>query len=166
MPPNRGLVQIDTSEMLSIPLTHERFPFLYRGKKLTISQVQLFLQFKPVYPISVNSPSTPLADYGPSQLPLSLAPPSVTLTGSNGSLATSSGVLGVPCATIPFSPPAPIYGVAAGKLVPWTLTINSSDIQALNLPAILLLVPTGGGRPFLNPEGIDDLFFVCKYTAQ
>ena len=157
-----------TSQTMSIPLTNERFPFQYRGKKITVSQMQLFIQFKAVYPLSANSSSTPLADYGSSQLPVYLAPPSVTLTSANGSLATatSAGALGVPCvpcASVPFSSAA-IYGMAAGQLVPWTLTINSSDIKGL--AASLQIASTAGGGPFLNPEVIDDLFFVCQYSVQ
>jgi hypothetical protein len=156
-----------TSEVMSILLTNERFPFQYRGKKITVSQVQIFLQFKAVYPTLINSASTPLADYGSSSLPFWLAPASVTLTTSNGLLATSSGVLGVPCASVTFVTAAAIYAVASGKLVPWTLTINSSDIQtALGAAPNLIFTPAGGGGPFLNPEVIDDIFFVCQYAVR
>ena len=82
-------------------------------------------------------------------------------------LAASSGALSVPCASITFSPQAAIYVVASGQLVPWTLTINSSDIQtALSSAPNLEFTLTGGGGPFLNPEVIDDIFFVCQYAVQ
>jgi hypothetical protein len=152
------------SEVMAIPLTNERFPFQYRGKKITISQAQIFLQFKAVYPALINSASTPLADYGSSSLAFSLTPPSAT--ASNSSLATSLGVLGVPCASVTFPTAAAIYTVVSGKLVPWTLTINSSDIQStLSTVTNLIFTPAGGSGPFLNPEVIDDIFFVCQYAV-
>lgn len=153
-----------TNAVLAIPLSNERFPFQYRGKKITISQAQLFLQFKAVYPPSVNSSSTPLADYGSSTLPVWLAPPSVTLNSSNGSLAVGSGLLGIPCASIQFSSPQAIYAIAAGQLVPWSLTINCSDIKSL--AANLQVASSAGGGPFLNAVVIDDLFLVCQYSEQ
>src|SRR5204863_8596820 len=44
-------------------LTQERFPFLFRGRKLEIQKVELFLKFKDINDTSKYPKGTPLADY-------------------------------------------------------------------------------------------------------
>ena len=153
------------TQSMSMMLTNERFPFQYRGKKIAISQVSLFLKFKAVYPYSAQSTSTPLADYGSSQLPVTVTPPGGAAAPPPAILVSSPGVLGgVPSGSVAFSPAAPSSAVVNGKPGSWTLTIKPSDIQ--NLAAGLQRVSPAGGTTFLNSDVVDDLFFVCVYTAQ
>jgi hypothetical protein len=156
-------------QTMSFFLPNERFPFQYRGRKITISQVQLFLVFKAVYPASLSSGNTPLGDYGAGQpLPLVLNPPA-PYPAASGSPGTPNATLvstpaffnGAPYAQILFqSVPASLPSTAAPK--PWTLTVLESGIQGLS--ANLQVTPVGGGGPFLNPEVLNDLFFVCQYA--
>jgi hypothetical protein len=152
-----------TNQAMSIPLTNERFPFQYRGKKISVSQVQLFLQFKATYPLFAQSSSTPLQDYNSSSLPITLISPSPSAAGEasspNGTFVSNASLSGVPSALVSLSAPALLFAFATGRIQPWTLSINCSDIQ--NLPSGLWNASTG----FLNAEVIDDLFFVCQYSV-
>ena len=152
-----------TSQTMSLFLTNERFPFQWRGKKITISQVQLFLKFKVVYPPFVSSRSTPLADYDGSQLPVTLTPPSSGNSVTGNLLSTPSFFAGVPYASMSL-PAVPISAPAPGNPAPWTLTIQQSDVQGL--APNLQRTPAGAAGPFINPAVIDDLFFVCQYSVR
>jgi hypothetical protein len=150
------------NQSMSVLLTNERFPFQYRGKKISVSQVQLFLQFEATYPIFAQSSSTPLQDYDSSSLPIALIPPSPLVGGassSNGTFVSNPSLLGMPSALISLSAPALLFAFTSGRIQPWTLSINSSDIQ--NLPSMLWDPNTG----FLKAEIIDDLFLVCQYSV-
>src|ERR1035438_4436023 len=61
---------LGTSQTMSLFLTNERFPFQHRAKKISLSNVQLFLKFKAAHPPSTSSASSPNSDYGTNQLPV------------------------------------------------------------------------------------------------
>lgn len=150
------------SQVMYLPLTHDRFPFQYRGKEIKISQVELFLKFKPIYPPDGSSSSTPLQDYANGKaLPIGLTPSGKPQPAPLASM--SSFMNGVPYASIMLSAPAKIWIPTPGQPSSWTLTILQSDIQ--NLPSALKITPSGGGGPILNHDVIDDLFLVCHYSV-
>ena len=156
-----------TSQTMSISLTIERFPYIYRGKKIQISQVELFLKFKDIYDpkfkLDGNSP-TPLGAYsapGSGALTLSLAPPPPGTPGTRLTLKSDSAFLnGVPHAAVPQTlPPKPS---PIGQLRIWTLSADQADIQKI---AGSLQSVGSTGVQHLNPDVIDDIFFVCHYSA-
>ena len=58
-------------------LTPGRFPYLFRGKAISINRVELFLNFKDIHDTQIYShDGTPLGDYAAAKpLKLSLTPP-------------------------------------------------------------------------------------------
>jgi len=152
---------IATSQIMVLPLTSERFPFQYRGKKIKISQVQLFLKLKLLYPPAVSSQSTPLVDY------IASPPLPITLTPGNSPAATlvsaSTYLDGMPYASIVLTSSAPLWVPVPSQASSWTLTVQQSDVKSL--AAGLQYSPASGGGPFLNAAAIDDLLFVCQYSA-
>jgi hypothetical protein len=65
-------------QTLVINLTQDRFPFRYRGKKIQIYQLDMFLKFRDIYdPVQFTANGTPLGDYaGGGALRLNVTPPS------------------------------------------------------------------------------------------
>ncbi len=156
-----------TSQSMSIALTIERFPYIYRGKNIQISQVELFLKFKDIYDpkfkLDGNSP-TPLGAYsapGSGALTLSLAPPPPGTPGTRLTLKSDSAFLnGVPHAAVPQTlPPKPS---PIGQFGMWTLSADQADMQKI---AGSLQSVGSTGVQHLNPDIIDDIFFVCHYSA-
>lgn len=146
------------TQVMSLALTSERFPFHYRGSKITISQVELVLQLSAVYPLSPDS-STPLSDFGSSALAVTLTRPSAS-SSSSGSFVSTDGVVGgAPYASIS-TVSAPLSTVSGSQLLLWTMTINQSDVE--NLAPSLWNPATG----FLNPMIVNDIYFVAHYSAQ
>lgn len=159
-----------TSQTMVIALTIERFPYIYRGKKIQISQVELLLKFKDIYDpalfkLDPENP-TPLGDYmkagAAGALSLTVTPPGAT--GKGATLSSAPTLLnGVPHASVPqtLSPNPP----SLGGLGTWTLGATQADIQ--KIAASLQNVVTSGGANYahLNPDVIDDIFLVCHYSA-
>jgi hypothetical protein len=149
------------SQSMQVALTIERFPYQYRGKKISISRVELFLKFKDLHdPTTYTHDGTPLGDYGASTaLVISLTPP--TGPAQSGTLTSASTLLnGLPFAAIALpsgSPPG---------LGNWTLAANNADIA--KIAASLQNVVTSGANTFhhLNPTAIDDIVMVCHYSAK
>jgi hypothetical protein len=146
------------SQRMQIGLGVERFPYQYRGKKITISRVELFLKFKDLHqPTVYTHDGTPLGDYANVGAPLKvyLAPPNVNLQAPNGTLASAPTFLeGLPLAAVPLSGSPPGLGN-------WTLTANNADIQNI---AVSLRNPAA--TQHLNPAVIDDIVMVCHYSAK
>ena len=65
------------SQSLTMDLTPGRFPYLFRGKAISINRVELFLNFKDIHDTQIYShDGTPLGDYAAAKpLKLSLTPP-------------------------------------------------------------------------------------------
>jgi hypothetical protein len=149
---------------MQIALTIERFPYHYRGKKVTVSSVDLFLKLKDLHdPKSYTQDGTPLGDYANAGGPLKvyLAPPSVTLQGPNGALASAPTFLdGLPFAAIALSGSPPGLGN-------WTLTANNTDIQKI-ATSLQNKIVTSAGTTFqhLDSAAIDDIVMVCHYSAK
>src|SRR5207244_12547857 len=89
------------SQIMQIDLTVERFPFQYRGRKVSIQQMELFMRFKDIYDANTykadpNNP-TPQGDYAKgTPLTLKMGPAGGSLVGQRALVSHSSAVTGVP----------------------------------------------------------------------
>jgi GH18 family chitinase len=153
----------DTADFQSmqIALSIERFPYQYRGKKITISSVDLFLKFKDLHdPKTFTHDGTPLGDYaGGTALTVSLQPP--TGSAADAKLASASTLLnGLPFAAIPFT-----TGTPPG-LGSWTLMADNGHIASI--ATSLQNIVTSGVTTYnhLNAAVIDDIVMVCHYSAK
>jgi hypothetical protein len=146
------------NQSMQIALTIERFPYQYRGKKITISSVDLFLKFKDLHdPKTFAHDGTPLGDYaGGTALALSLQP--ATGSPANGKLTSAGTFLnGLPFATIPLTQTPPVG---------WALIAQSTDIQNI-ATSLRDAVTTGTTTVYhLNPDVIDDILLVCHYSTK
>jgi hypothetical protein len=150
-----------TYQSMQIALTIERFPYRYRGKKITVSSVDLFLKFKDLHDLKTfTHDGTPLGDYaGGTALTVSLQPP--TGAAKDGKLASASMLLNaLPFAAILFT-----TGTPSG-LGNWTLTANNDKIA--NIARSLQNIVPSDGTPYnhLNAAAIDDIMMVCHYSAK
>jgi hypothetical protein len=152
------------SQSMQISLTIERFPYQYRGRKLTITRVDLFLKFKDIQDKKTfQQDGTPLGDYASGHLkvyvgPTITVPPPNTFPPANATLTTASTLL----AGLPFGS----INVSGGQLGSWTLGAHNSDIQ--HIASSLQNIVTSGGLKYnhLNPTVIDDIVMVCHYSAK
>jgi hypothetical protein len=147
------------SQSIQIVLGIERFPYQYRGKKIRISGIELFLIFKGLHdPATFTTNGTPLGDYqAGSPLKLSLTPPGGSaLTAPLTSVATMFA--GTPFASLQLT------GGPTG-LGTWTLTAQDSDIA--NIAQSLYFKVTSGGNDYyhLNPDVLEDVFVLCRYST-
>lgn len=151
-------------QAMTINLTQQRFPFQYRGKKIQIYEVDVFLKFRDIYdPVKYTANGTPLGDYGSSKLPLTITPPSgaprtLQLAGNNAILA------GVPFGTVPQPPPVtPPVPPVLGGLGIWTIDARGADIGSI--AASLQTQVTNGASTFnrLAGDAIKDVFLICRY---
>ncbi|HEV3115356.1 MAG TPA: hypothetical protein VGY99_33150, partial [Candidatus Binataceae bacterium] len=165
---------------MPLSLTLDRFPFRFRGRKLAISQCELFLRLRDEYPPSLNSSSTPLSDFGSSALGVALAPPSTSSTSQTPTPWKSNAAVlgGIPYASIayagaPLAVPALNSANAASPAPPsaWTLTVSGISSLSPNLIVTINGTDTSGPTPvavtaaLLNPAAIADIFLVCHYSA-
>jgi hypothetical protein len=155
--------QTAPDQSMQIALTIERFPYQYRGMKLTITSVDLFLKFKDIHDKTFNS-GTPLGDYA-SGSPLKVyigstvtLPPPPNLPPPNATLTSAPTLLtGLPFASV---------NVSGGQLGAWTLEVQNDYIKTI--AGSLQNSVTIGNIPYnhLNPAVIDDIVMVCHYSAK
>ena len=143
-----------TNQVLSFALGMERFPFRYRGKSISITQMEVFLKFDDHYPTPAAPIPTPADDFGLTPLPLTLTPPS---GASSSHTFTPNQTFG----KVPYFS-APGLSVPAG-ISPWTLGVASSDVLSLSAGLQSGAVPGQGS--YLNPQVIDDIMIVCHFNA-
>jgi len=152
-------------QTMTINLTQERFPFQYRGKKIQIYEVDVFLKFRDIYDTTkYTTNGTPLGDYAAgTPLTLNLAPPGAVAAAMQ--LHSTAALLsGVPAGSVPQPPPTvPPPAPVVGGLGSWTLVAKGTDIA--NIAASLRTQVTVGTtiNNRLAAEAIEDLFLVCRY---
>ena len=150
-------------QTMTINLTQERFPFQYRGKKIQIYQVDVFLKFRDIYdPVKIHRERNASGDYAAKPLTLNLTPPSGT--AKQLQLVNNAAVLaGVPAGSVPQPPPAvPPVPPALGPLGSWTLVAKGADIGAI---AASLQTQVTSGTTTNNRiavGAIEDVFLVCR----
>ena len=165
-----------SSQIMALPLTPERFPFQFRGRKIQITQVEILLKFKAIYPPWVSSASTPLGDYASAKaLNISLASPTVTSPQPTPLLSAAMFCGGVPYASVALSPAAslsvPQRETPSSSAIParpgsWSLTIAGKDISSLSQNLQSIIKSGGQSYYFLNADVVDDILIVCHYSAQ
>ncbi len=142
-------------QILPLDLSIERFPYLFRGMDIQIDQIDLFLQLK-------------TGTYRGVAIQMYLVPPgwtdpAWTSLPPNGTLSVDS-TYQIPHALISLDLLQSAQHPAA---VPWQLVVLEQDIRglprALKLPSV-----TADGTTYyrLNPDAIDDIFIVCRYSVQ
>lgn len=149
-------------QIMSIPLTRERFPFQYRGKAIAFNQFELFLKLKAFYPPSSGQTnSTPQQDYsGGTALSFTIAPPGtaalpppIPTFKSNPNFAN-----GVPYASIK---------VNKNGLGIYKLSLGNTGQIAASLQVTPPLAPAAGAPTYqlLNPALVEDIYLICHYSA-
>jgi hypothetical protein len=156
-------------QTMAINLNQERFPFRYRGKRIQIYEVDVFLKFRDVFDPATYTSGTPLGDYAAGGvLKLNLALPAVPLANAKTLQMVSSRQLlsGVPFGTVPQPPPVvPPVPPTLGGLGAWTLVAKGADIGTI--AGSLRTQVTSGASTFnrLAVDAIEDVFLVCRYSA-
>jgi hypothetical protein len=155
-------------QTMAINLTQDRFPFRYRGKKIQIYQIDMFLRFRDIFdPVKYTANGTPLGDYVATAvwLKLNIAPPGGGAIPLQ--LVSNAAVLaGVPYGTVPQLPstfppvPPPLGGLGA-----WKIVANGTDIA--RIAASLHTQVTSGENIYnrLVLEAIEDMFLVCQFAS-
>jgi hypothetical protein len=157
----------DTAQTMRLPLTKERFPFQYRNKRITVSQVDLLLKFKDIYNAQQFTTGTPLGDFvagggAPGLL-------NVYVTQGPPSTLPPPNINPIPLTSNPVNFSGVAYGSSSDS--------STSSFPPLNLGLCWLQVFTSANyigsiaptlvdsNNHLLPGVIDDIFFVCHYST-
>jgi hypothetical protein len=161
-------IAADPAQSMLLALNKERFPFRYRGKKISVSQVDLLLKFKDINNTQQFTTGTPLGDFAGQGAPAVL----------NIYVTPAAVAMGQP----PQAPPQPTPNSAQISLksspvnfngAPYNTSSNVSPklgfwwLQVFKNPAILGNIPPTllDANGFLLPWAIDDILLVCHYSA-
>ena len=129
---------------LSLDLSLERFPFQFRGKKIEIQQIELFLSLKEGS--KPGSTKTYLESYGDN--PLTIAIKSANCTANNKILNTNlNGIphLSIEKTVLPLEENILPIEVSSGEKAAWSITVNSETLKQIQ-------------------DAIVDLWIVCHYS--
>ncbi|HLQ25409.1 MAG TPA: IPT/TIG domain-containing protein [Acidiferrobacterales bacterium] len=151
----------DTVQTMMLALTKERFPFQYRGKKISISQVDLLLKFKDIYNTQLFKTGTPLGDFGSAGVlnvyltPSGFGPgqpqaPTQPPPNPIGLKSTPVNFDGTPYGTGPVSPGPGLLWLQVFTTGSYLGSVASTLLDANN---------------HLLPDIIEDIFMVCHYSA-
>lgn len=145
---HRFLYPADTALSQALPLTlsTERFPYLFRGKQLSIYAMRLFLKLKGGFTYDDGK--------------------ALTFTLKNADTAfppTTFKAGGSPIDALPYA--EPLDG-KIGSVGLWSIEMLGADIQGLD--NALKKTVTVNGQPYyhLNPDAFDDIWLVCEYTVK
>jgi hypothetical protein len=129
---------------LTLNIDLERFPFQFRGKTITIQQVELFLPLKDGKKPGTNQTYTQIYTASP----LTLSVTSATGTASGKVLNSSpSSLNGIPHVVIEgLEASAVPIEVKSGKAAAWSFTVDAARLKLVH-------------------EAIEDLFIVCHYSV-
>jgi GH18 family chitinase len=144
-----------TVQGMSIALGMDRFPYQYRNRTIKVSQVELVLAFRDLQVQSSYQQGNPLS--------LQLAPPgaatpSPVTVNSNASMlgGAAYGLVTNLSVTVP---------TGIGKPPGWTLQAQAADVARI-APALQNVATVAGvNYPHLNPQSIDDVFLLCRFTV-
>jgi hypothetical protein len=147
------------SQALTISIGMDRFPFLYRGKTITITRVDLYLRFKDTYDPPASSGSTPLGDYDDKPLTMYVTPAPGTRSASAAILKIGTPLNGLPHGFVDFTS-------QPGALGSWLLEARDADI--FNIAPSLRTSVTANGTPHyrIKSDLIEDIILVCTYQVQ
>jgi hypothetical protein len=163
----------DTAQTMLLALTKERFPFQYRGRTISIKQVDLLLRFKDIHDTKFTT-GTPLGDFKAgkggapgllnvyvTQAPASMNPPPQAPTqppaNANPIQLSSNPVNynGTPYGSSVTLPTFPLLNLG----LCWLQVFTSANYIGSIAPTLV------DANNHLLPGIIDDLFVVCHYSA-
>jgi Tc toxin complex TcA C-terminal TcB-binding domain len=144
------------SQTMQFDLGYERFPFQFRGKRIQISQVELFLKLKDEIDFVADTGKTYTEEYALG------TPLKVSLTPSGGAAAAgtltsvSSAFAGTPHTrtAIKLMPPAKL-----------TFEVKEADIDDI-APELFERIPLGaGGHARLKTDVLEDMLFAVHFSV-
>lgn len=135
------LNQTDTTTSLNLDISLQRFPYLFRGKKIEIQKVDVFLPLKEGNQPGGNKTYTDLYAASPFEISLKLANDAADRKPLS---SVKSLFNGTPHLIMEYSN-NPVE-VKSGDEAAWTITVDNSKLKNIQ-------------------DGIVDLIFVCHYTA-
>ena len=153
------------SQALTIALGIERFPFLFRGRTITITKVDLYLRFKDIYDLSTYkldpANPTPLGDYAKgTALTVYVTPAPGSATAAAATLQSrSSDLSGLPHAVLDLTS-------QPGALGSWLLEARDTDIQKIAASLQTTVTADSTTHYRLRAELIEDVILVCTYQVQ
>ena len=152
------------SQTLTISLGIDRFPFLYRGKTISITKVDLYVAFKDIYDSTTytQDPSnpTPLGDYAKgTPLTVYLTPAPGTADPAAATLQSAAAFMnGLPHSSVDLTN-------SPGSLGSWLLEARDADINKIAVTLQTTVAVSGTNHHRLRSELIDDIILVCTYNA-
>jgi hypothetical protein len=153
------------SQALTLALGIERFPFLYRGRTIKITRVDLYLRFKDIYDSSTYrldpSNPTPLGDYAKgTALTMYVTPAPGTAAAAVATLQSAPSYLnGLPHAALDSAG-------QPGALGSWLLEARGADIHKIAASLQTTVTADTATHYRLKPELIEDIILVCTYQVQ
>lgn len=152
------------SQSLNMTLTRERFPFQFRGKKIQITEVELFLKFNDISDSTIyrldHLHPTPQGDYASSSaLTMYVTPPgdpqpesaAVDLKSDNAFLN------GLPNGLAQFS--------ARPGLGNWVLEARDADVQKVAASLVNTIQAASGAHYRLSAGVVEDVYAVFHYSV-
>jgi hypothetical protein len=153
------------SQVLTIALGIERFPFLYRGKKIAITKLDLHLRFKDIYDASTYrldpANPTPQGDYAKgTALTMYVTPAPGSAAAAAATLqSTTSYLNGLPHAVLDLTS-------QPGALGSWLLEARDADIHRIAASLQTTVMADTATHYRLKAELIEDIILVCTYQVQ
>jgi hypothetical protein len=154
-----------------LALTRERFPFQYRGKKISINQVDLLLKFKDIYDAQQFTTGTPLGDFaagggapGLLNVYVTQAPPSMGATPQAPTKPPTS-VNPIQLTSNPVNFNGSPYGNSLAS--PVLLNLGACWLQVFTSANYIgSIAPTlMDSNKHLVPGIIEDVFLACHYST-
>lgn len=149
----------DEKQTLQLKLTAERFPFLFKSKILTITQVELFLKLKDEKDSGTMRTYNDLyvAGGGVGRLKFMLTPPGPATDPANRPRLEPNGNFG--------GIPHAVITVTTG--LPVTFEFETTDADIASIAAELRYTVTAEEETHrrLKAEAIEDLIIVCHYSV-
>ena len=150
---------------MTISLGIERFPFLYRGRTIGITNVDLYLRFKDIYDPNTYkldpSNPTPFGDYAKgTPLTVYVTPAPASTAASAARLESAASYLnGLPHKSLD------LRG-QPGALGAWLLEARDADISKIAASLQTTVAADTTTHYHLKGELIEDVIFVCTYKVQ
>ena|GEM_PF-1418992 len=162
-------------QVFQFVLGQERFPFQYRGKTITLNQMDFFLKFKNAYPPNVAPPNPsqgPLGDFN--AVNVAAAAPNISytqfsLTAPQGT-SPASQFLVSPTGSLTKTLTALATGLAVkAQGVAWQLSLPANSVQIMPTGLFNQVLVTDANNNqvtyyLLNPAVVEDMYLVCHYS--
>lgn len=141
-----------TKQECKLKIHPDRFPFRFRGRKLKIEQMQIFLVLKDgiVYP------------NGKAELDLVFYPAGSSISQNVSLHADPNYMNGMPQATVSIGGVEVTHDETNGANL-WTWETTETNISQLDAA---LIKTSLSNRKQLNPDAIEDILIVCRYKVE